>query len=48
GTTPAPVYFGLGYVTQKRLWTIGLIASVLNILIWATVGSVWWKFLGWW
>ena len=48
GTTPAPVYFGLGYVTQKRWWTIGLIASVLNILIWATVGSVWWKFLGWW
>jgi DASS family divalent anion:Na+ symporter len=48
GTTPAPVYFGLGYVTQKRWWTVGLIASVLNIIIWASVGSVWWKFLGWW
>lgn len=48
GTTPAPVYFGTGYVTQKRWWTVGLIASVLNIAIWATVGSVWWMVLGWW
>ncbi|NOT49480.1 MAG: DASS family sodium-coupled anion symporter [Acidobacteria bacterium] len=48
GTTPAPVYFGLGYVTQKRWWTVGLIASIINIAIWTTVGSAWWKFLGWW
>jgi DASS family divalent anion:Na+ symporter len=48
GTTPAPVYFGTGYVTQKRWWTVGLIASVLNILIWSIVGVGWWKVLGWW
>lgn len=48
GTTPGPVYFGTGYVTQKRWWTVGLIASVINIIIWAGVGSVWWKILGWW
>jgi DASS family divalent anion:Na+ symporter len=48
GTTPAPVYFGLGYVTQRRWWTVGLIASVLNILIWSTIGLGWWKILGWW
>lgn len=48
GTTPAPVYFGLGYVTQRRWWTVGLIASILNILIWSTVGLAWWKVLGWW
>jgi DASS family divalent anion:Na+ symporter len=48
GTTPAPVYFGTGYVTQKNWWTIGLIASVLNILIWSTIGLGWWKLLGWW
>lgn len=48
GTTPAPIYFGLGYVTQKRWWTIGLIASLLNILIWSTIGLGWWKILGWW
>lgn len=48
GTTPAPVYFGTGYVTQRNWWTIGLIASVLNIIIWSTVGVAWWKLLGWW
>lgn len=48
GTTPAPVYFGLGYVTQKRWWTVGLIASILNIIIWSTFGVGWWKLIGWW
>jgi DASS family divalent anion:Na+ symporter len=48
GTTPAPVYFGLGYVTQRRWWTVGLIASVINIIIWSTIGVGWWKVLGWW
>lgn len=48
GTTPAPVYFGLGYVSQRRWWTVGAIASVLNIIIWSTVGLAWWKLLGWW
>jgi len=48
GTTPAPVYFGLGYVSQRRWWTVGLIASLINILIWSTVGLGWWKVLGWW
>jgi DASS family divalent anion:Na+ symporter len=48
GTTPAPVYFGTGYVKLKTWWTIGFIAAVLNILIWSTVGPVWWRILGWW
>lgn len=48
GTTPAPVYFGTGYVTQSRWWTVGLIASILNILIWSIVGVAWWRVLGWW
>lgn len=48
GTTPAPVYFGTGYVTQRRWWTVGLIASILNIIIWSVVGLAWWKALGWW
>jgi len=48
GTTPAPIYFGTGYVKQKNWWTIGFIASVLNILIWSTIGLLWWKVLGWW
>jgi divalent anion:Na+ symporter, DASS family len=48
GTTPAPVYFGTGYVKQGNWWTIGLIVSIINIFIWSTVGVAWWKLLGWW
>lgn len=48
GTTPAPIYFGTGYVSQKHWWTIGFIAAAINIVIWSTAGAVWWKFLGWW
>ncbi|MCY7347586.1 MAG: anion permease [Pyrinomonadaceae bacterium] len=48
GTTPAPIYFGTGYVKQKNWWTIGLLASIINILIWSIAGLIWWKILGWW
>ncbi len=48
GTTPGPIYFGADYVTQQKWWRLGLIASVSNILIWASAGLVWWKILGWW
>ena len=48
GTTPGPIYFGTGYVKQGQWWTIGLIASIINIAIWSTLGLGWWKLLGWW
>lgn len=48
GTTPAPIYFGAGYVKQKTWWLLGLMASVPNILIWTIFGFGWWKVLGWW
>jgi DASS family divalent anion:Na+ symporter len=48
GTTPGPLYFGADYVSQQKWWQLGLIASVVNILVWASVGLVWWKILGWW
>jgi DASS family divalent anion:Na+ symporter len=48
GTTPGPIYFGAGYVTQRTWWRIGLIASGASLLIWMTVGVVWWRFLGLW
>lgn len=48
GTTPAPIYFGARYVTQKDWWLYGFIVSVLSILVFATVGLGWWKLLGWW
>ncbi|HEX6622872.1 MAG TPA: DASS family sodium-coupled anion symporter [Pyrinomonadaceae bacterium] len=48
GTTPAPIWFGAGYVKQRTWWMLGLLTSVPNILIWVTVGFLWWKLLGWW
>jgi DASS family divalent anion:Na+ symporter len=47
GTTPAPIYFGAGYVKQRTWWLIGLIVSIPHILIWTLLGFVWWKILGW-
>ena len=48
GTTPAPIWFGAGYVKQRTWWMLGLLVSVPNILIWTIVGFAWWKLLGWW
>ncbi|HEY0006629.1 MAG TPA: DASS family sodium-coupled anion symporter [Pyrinomonadaceae bacterium] len=48
GTTPAPIYFGAGYVRQRRWWLLGFLVSVPNILIWTACGLGWWKLLGWW
>jgi DASS family divalent anion:Na+ symporter len=46
GTTPAPIYFGLGYVKQRTWWIVGLVVSIVNIAIWSTVGVIWWKAIG--
>lgn len=48
GTTPGPIYFGTGYAKQGTWWKIGLVASLVNILVWGTFGVGWWKMLGWW
>jgi DASS family divalent anion:Na+ symporter len=48
GTTPGPIYFGSGYVKQRTWWRLGLITSIPNILIWAILGSLWWKLLRLW
>src|ERR1041384_4286037 len=48
GTTPAPIYFGAGYTTQRTWWWLGLITSLTTIAIWSVVGFAWWKVLGLW
>jgi DASS family divalent anion:Na+ symporter len=48
GTTPAPIYFGAKYVTQREWWSVGFRVSLLTISLWATLGVLWWKLLGWW
>jgi DASS family divalent anion:Na+ symporter len=48
GTTPGPIYFGAGYVSQATWWRVGLVASVTSLAIWMSVGVAWWKLLGYW
>lgn len=48
GTTPAPIYFGAGYVKQRTWWTLGFIVSIITILIWTLFGPAWWKLLRLW
>ena len=48
GTAPAPILFGSGHVPLGVWWKTGLIISFVNIVIWLSVGGVWWKVLGLW
>ncbi len=48
GTTPAPMFFGQGYVSMKEWWRVGLVVSFINITIWLTAGFAWWKLIGLW
>lgn len=45
---PSPIYFGAGYVDQNTWWRLGFIISVINLVIWVGLGSMWWKVLGLW
>ncbi|WII94194.1 DASS family sodium-coupled anion symporter [Kingella negevensis] len=44
----SPVIFGSGYTTMGEFWTAGFVMSVVELIIFATVGLGWWKVLGYW
>jgi len=48
GTTPSPMFFAHHYVPFGKWWTIGFAVSLVNLLIWSTVGFGWWKLIGIW
>ena len=48
GTGSAPVYFGLGYVSQADWWKVGFLISILILIIWVGIGMLWWKAIGYW
>jgi divalent anion:Na+ symporter, DASS family len=45
---PAALLYGAGYVPLGRWWQIGLIMSIVNVIIWFGIGSIWWRILGLW
>jgi DASS family divalent anion:Na+ symporter len=48
GTGCAPIFFGSEYVNLKTWWRLGFIISMVFLLIWGVIGSLWWKVLGFW
>ena len=48
GTGPAPVLFAAGYVEVADWWRLGFVVSLVNLVIWVSVGGLWWKVLGLW
>ena len=47
-TGSAPVIYDSNYVNMTEWWKAGFIMSVVEILIFSTVGILWWKVLGYW
>ena len=42
----AAVYYGAGFLGLKDIFSMGFLTTVVNLLIWGGVGSVWWKIIG--
>jgi divalent anion:Na+ symporter, DASS family len=47
-TGTSPIIFGSGYVTMGTWWRVGAVMCVFELLVFAVVGSAWWKLLGYW
>lgn len=47
-TGTSPIIFGSGFVTLGVWWKVGLVMCLVELLIFAIVGSAWWRVLGFW
>ncbi len=47
-TGTSPIIFGSGYVTMGRWWGVGLVMCLVELLVFAVIGGLWWKVLGYW
>ena len=48
GTVPSPIFYSQGYASFGQWWRVGFVVALWNLLVWSTVGSLWWKALGIW
>lgn len=48
GIGSAPVFFGANYVPLAKWWGYGFVISIVNVVIWLGLGSIWWKAIGLW
>ncbi|SAI70364.1 transporter [Bordetella ansorpii] len=47
-TGTSPIIFGSGYVTLGTWWRVGFVMCVIELVIYAVLGVMWWKLLGIW
>jgi DASS family divalent anion:Na+ symporter len=47
-TGTSPIIFGSGYVTLGNWWRVGFVMCMLELLVFASLGTLWWKALGLW
>lgn len=47
-TGTSPIIFGSGYVTMGHWWGVGFVMCVVELIIFAVIGGLWWKLLGFW
>lgn len=48
GTVPSPIFYSQGYASFKQWWIAGFVVALWNLLVWCSIGSLWWKLLGIW
>ncbi|WP_322497819.1 DASS family sodium-coupled anion symporter [Candidatus Cyrtobacter comes] len=46
GISSAPIFFSSGVVSAGNWWKNGFIISLAHILVWSSVGYVWWHIIG--
>ena len=48
GCGPAPIFFGMGCLTQKEWWKTGFLLSLFHLAVWGGLGCLWGKVIGVW
>ena len=46
GDGAGPILFGSGYIELRDWWKIGFLLSLLHLVVWLGIGSLWWKLIG--
>jgi DASS family divalent anion:Na+ symporter len=47
GNSSAPIFFHSRAVSVPTWWKVGFVVGTLNLILWSSVGAIWWHWLGW-
>lgn len=42
----APIFFSAGYLNISKWMGVSFIITLINFIIWITIGAIWWHFIG--